>query len=253
MIIREVAHGGVPDRESVRVVLLDRDPLSRQFLLGAFAEAAGVEVHPVGSAQEVLAGPGGFVVLMAGTPDQPAQLLQLRALTAAGHRVLLLGIEWTQRGIRDALEAGASGCVVKSLDVPGLVAALRAVASGHIVISPELLSVYLGSGAAVPVAPREADVMPDPAPDREALRLLELLTARELEVLGLLGEGLSTRDVARRLGVSMATVKSHVSHVLSKLGVQSRVQAVLIARDRGLVTIAARRRDRGVRDAGPDL
>jgi two-component system, NarL family, nitrate/nitrite response regulator NarL len=71
-----------------------------------------------------------------------------------------------------------------------------------------------------------------------------VLTSREIEVLGLLAEGLSTVEAADRLGVSLATIKSHVSHVLTKLGVRNRVQAVLIAKELRLVELAARYRGR---------
>lgn len=221
MILRDVPPIGSPDADephggTVRVLLADKDPLSRHFLTKALGETHGVEVclslvdireyHPTANVQ---------VVLVAWTPTDPALLSQLRLLTATGVRVLVLGVEWTPECLRDALEAGVAGCVIKSVDVMGLAAAVRAVASGHIVISPELLTYLAAPPATVPA------------------EIIATLTTREIEVLGLLAEGLSTSEVAARLVVSTATVKSHVSHVLIKLGVRNRVQAVLIAKELG--------------------
>jgi len=235
VIIRDVPPTGSSDAEephgaTVRVLLVDRDPLSRHFLTNALGEMHGVEVRSsLVDISEYRPLTGMQVMLIAWTPTDVALLSQLRGLTATGVRVLVLGVEWTPECLRDALEAGVAGCVIKSADVSGLAAALRAVASGHIVISPELLT-YL--------APPPESLGTPPA------GVLDTLTAREIEVLGLLAEGLSTNEVAARLVVSTATVKSHVSHVLVKLGVRNRVQAVLIAKELGLHEMSVgRRRD----------
>jgi DNA-binding NarL/FixJ family response regulator len=222
VIIHDVPPIGPPDAEeshgaTLQIVLVDKDPLSRHFLTNAFSDTHRVEVclslddlsdyHPPANVQ---------VVLVAWTPTDRALLSQLRTLTATGVRVLALGVEWTPVCLRDALEAGIAGCVIKSADITGLTAAVRAVASGHIVISPELLT-YLAAPPE-PLAAVPADI-------------IATLTTREIEVLGLLAEGLSSSEVATRLVISTATVKSHVSHILTKLGVRNRVQAVLIAKE----------------------
>lgn len=225
MIIRDVPSIGSPHAEephgaTVRMLLVDKDPLSRYFLTNALNDTHGVEIYlSLVDLSEYRPPANVQVVLVAWTPTDPALLSQLRTLTATGVRVLVLGVEWTPECLRDALEAGVAGCVIKSVDVMGLAAAVRAVASGHIVISPELLT-YLAAPPE-PLATVPADI-------------IATLTTREVEVLGLLAEGLSTSEVATRLVVSTATVKSHVSHVLIKLGVRNRVQAVLIAKELGL-------------------
>jgi two-component system, NarL family, nitrate/nitrite response regulator NarL len=225
VIIRDVQpigslDDGEPYGATVRVWLVDKDPLSRYFLTNALREMRGVEVDlSPGDVSEYLPPAHMQVVLIASTPSDPALLSQLRALTATTVRVLMLGVEWTPEYLRDALAAGVAGCVIKSADVAALRAALHAVASGHIVISPELLDGYLATPE--PVATGSADIV-------------HKLTTREIEVLGLLAQGMSTSEVATRLVVSTATVKSHISHVLTKLGVRSRVQAVLIAKELGL-------------------
>lgn len=233
MIIHELPPGRAYG-ESVRVVLVDKDPMSRQFLLAALAAVSGIEV--VVGELESLPAPGDHnVIIVAWTLQRTAHLSRLRKLAADGSRVLVLGVDWTQQTIRDVLEAGACGIVVKTLDIDGLAAAVRAVASGHIVISPALLSVYLGS-----------DTPPsDQQPDDATLQLLATLTSREIEVLGLLAQSMSTVEAAEKLGVSLATVKSHVSHALHKLGVRNRVEAVLLVKRLRPTELAARVRGGG--------
>jgi two-component system nitrate/nitrite response regulator NarL len=222
VIIREVPPVGSPDAEEphgamVRVLLVDKDPLSRHFLTNALSEMHGVEVCLAPIDTSDYRPPANVqIVLVASTPTEPAQFSQLRALTATRVRVLVLGVEWTPERLQDALKAGVAGCVTKNVDVAGLSAAVHAVASGHVVISPELL-VYLAA--------------PPEPPATVSTGIVAKLTTREIEVLELLAEGMSTGEISARLGVSSATVKSHVSHVLTKLGVRNRVQAVLLAKE----------------------
>ncbi|TQL01972.1 response regulator transcription factor [Cellulomonas sp. SLBN-39] len=124
------------------------------------------------------------------------------------------------------VRAGAAGFLLKSVGAAELVDAVRRVAAGEGVLAPEvtrrLLDAVAGRGGLVPAA-QAAVTEEDPR--------LAVLTARERDVLGGLGEGLSNAELADRLGVSPTTVKSHVSHVLAKLGVRSRLQAGVLARD----------------------
>ncbi len=213
---------------AIRVVLIDDDPLSRQFLMSALARRPELRIDPL--TREPASSPGrGEVILLARTPERRSTIDQIRQLVGRGHRVLAVGVHWSTDSIRDTLSAGACGCIVKSLDIDALVAAIGAAAAGHIVVSPDLLPLYLGSQGTQPEPP---------APSPRALELLDELTARELEILGLLGDGLATREIATQLYVSTATVKSHVSHALAKLGVRNRVQAVLLVKDLGLLRLA---------------
>jgi DNA-binding NarL/FixJ family response regulator len=109
-----------------------------------------------------------------------------------------------------ALQAGAAGFLYKDVDPDALVRAIRSVHDGHTVLAP---------GAAGLVAGR---------PGRE-VRGIGALTSREREVFALLADGQSNREIARTLGVSEKTVKTHVSAVLAKLGVADRTQAALVA------------------------
>jgi DNA-binding NarL/FixJ family response regulator len=127
-----------------------------------------------------------------------------------------------------ALRAGASGFLLKNCRAEQLVDAVRVVGEGHSLLSPEVttrvIAEMTGSG------------MPDrPTTDPAALKSLNQLTEREREVLELLGEGLSNAEIAHRLVVGEATVKTHVSNCLAKLQLRDRVQAVVYAYRVGLV------------------
>ncbi|WP_280256692.1 response regulator transcription factor [Nocardia wallacei] len=118
-----------------------------------------------------------------------------------------------------ALRAGACGFILKSVSSQALLAAVRSVAVGDGVLAPEVTRAVITAFATTgPPA--------EPKPD-----LLAGLTEREREVLACLGEGLSNAQIAARLYIGETTVKTHVSRVLTKLGVQSRVQAAILARE----------------------
>jgi DNA-binding NarL/FixJ family response regulator len=121
-----------------------------------------------------------------------------------------------------ALAAGAAGFLLKSAEAGELLAAVRAVARGEGVMAPAVTRRVLARFAET-AAPRPAV---DPA-------VLGALTRREREVLTCLGEGLSNAEIAVRLGLAEATAKSHVSRLLAKLGLRSRLQASVLARDVG--------------------
>lgn len=121
-----------------------------------------------------------------------------------------------------ALRAGAAGFLLKTVEAPALMDAVRRVAAGEGVLAPEVTRRTLARLSEVP----ERSARP-PA--------LDELTDREREVLVMLGRGLSNAELATELVIAEATVKSHVSRVLAKLGCASRVQAAILAREAGLV------------------
>ncbi|MET9327861.1 response regulator transcription factor [Tsukamurella sp. NPDC003166] len=118
-----------------------------------------------------------------------------------------------------ALGAGASGFLLKSAGGDELIRAVLAVADGDAVLDPKVTRAVIGA-------------LPRPAAEPTPVDLTAL-TDRERDVLAGLGEGLSNQQIARRLDIGEATVKTHVSRVLMKLGVQSRVQAAVIAAQSG--------------------
>ncbi|MEU5627858.1 MULTISPECIES: response regulator transcription factor [Streptomyces] len=122
-----------------------------------------------------------------------------------------------------ALRAGAAGFLLKNTDAKDLIAAVRTVAGGEGIVAPAVTRRLIAEFAAKPVREPTAD----PAVLRE-------LTRREREVLSCLGEGLSNAAVAERLDMAEATVKTHVSRLLGKLGLRSRVQAAVLAQELGI-------------------
>ncbi|MFE7467921.1 response regulator [Streptomyces sp. NPDC057499] len=124
-----------------------------------------------------------------------------------------------------ALRAGAAGFLLKNTNAHDLIEAVRTVARGEGLIAPavtrRLIAEFAGGAVA---APSNA---PDPG-------VLDALTRREREVLGCLGEGLSNAEIALRLSMAEATVKTHVSRLLGKLGLRSRVQAAVLAQELGV-------------------
>ncbi|GHF13439.1 MULTISPECIES: response regulator [Streptomyces] len=125
-----------------------------------------------------------------------------------------------------ALRAGAAGFLLKDSEAADLVAAVRTVARGEGLISPAVTRRLIAEFA------RPASAAPRPSAD---LALLDALTRREREVLVCLGEGLANAEIAARLQMAEATVKTHVSRLLGKLELRSRVQAAVLAQELGLV------------------
>src|SRR5437588_7654771 len=126
--------------------------------------------------------------------------------------------------VYEALRAGASGFLLKDVPPEQLVAGIRAVASGDALLAPSVTRRVV-----------EEFVRRPPDSVRKPPEKLDELTARELEVLKLLARGLSNAEIAKALFVSETTVKTHVAHVLMKLDLRDRVQAVVLAYESGLI------------------
>jgi len=122
-----------------------------------------------------------------------------------------------------AVQAGAAGYLYKDVDPQALVQAIRAVNDGHVLFAPDAAEAMLRDGSA----------------ERDGDRGLAALTEREREVLVHIARGRSNREIARALVVSEKTVKTHVSNLLMKLGVQDRTQAALYAVRHGVGTSGA--------------
>ncbi|MGD8214197.1 response regulator [Aestuariimicrobium sp. Y1814] len=134
----------------------------------------------------------------------------------------------------DGLRAGAAGFLLKNADPSVLVEAVRAVGHGHALLSPEVTMRVIAEMAQGRTDSSERSSGQQADPTRAAQ--LDLLTEREHEVLGLLGRGLSNAEIAAELWVGEATVKTHVSNLLTKLHLRDRVQAVVFAYEAGLIT-----------------
>jgi DNA-binding NarL/FixJ family response regulator len=146
-----------------------------------------------------------------------------RRLTAADDapRVIILTTFDLDDYVYDALSAGASGFLLKDAGAERLFDAVRVVAAGDALLAPTVTRRLIAEFARQRPRPRPG--------------ALEELTNREIEVLRLVAEGLSNREIADRLVLSDETVKTHVSHVLGKLSLRDRTQAVVIAYESGLV------------------
>jgi DNA-binding NarL/FixJ family response regulator len=139
-------------------------------------------------------------------------------------RVLILTTFDADEYVVEALRAGASGFLLKDVTPNDFVAALRIVAAGEALLSPAVTRRLLE---------RFADRLPRTDDARNAA--LRELTEREVEVLRLIARGLSNRQIAEHLALAEPTVKTHVSHVLDKLDLRDRAQAVVLAYEAGLV------------------
>jgi DNA-binding NarL/FixJ family response regulator len=142
-------------------------------------------------------------------------------------RVLVLTTFDLDEYVYDALQAGASGFLLKDVRPEALFEAVRVVAAGDALLAP---------GVTRRLIAEFARLRP---PQRTRPEDLDALTRRELEILGLVAVGLSNQEIAERLVLSNETVKTHVSHVLRKLALRDRAQAVVAAYESGLVSPGA--------------
>ncbi|MEU2407525.1 response regulator [Streptomyces rubiginosohelvolus] len=206
--------------DTVRLLLADDHPVVRAGLRAVLDTEPGFRVAGEAATAEeavALAAAGGFdVVLMDlqfGAGMHGAEATATITAAPDGPRVLILTTYDSDADILAAVEAGASGYLLKDAPPQELSAAVRTAAAGRSALAPS-------------VAHRLMDRMRTPA---------EALTRRELEVLQLVGEGLSNLRISKRLFLSQATVKSHLVHIYAKLGVDSRTSAVAAATARRLI------------------
>jgi DNA-binding NarL/FixJ family response regulator len=214
----------------VKLLLADDQPLLRtgfRMVLGSEPDLdivgeAGDGAEAVDLARRLLPD----VVLMDIRMPRMDGVAATRAIVAARLpvRVLILTTFDLDDYVVGALRAGASGFLAKDVPAEDLVAAIRTVAVGDAVVAPRILRRLLE---------RFAQILPDPS--AEEPRELDVLTEREREVLVQVARGQSNAEIARVLQVSETTVKTHVGHVLTKLGLRDRVQAVVLAYESGLV------------------
>ena len=138
-------------------------------------------------------------------------------------RILMLTTFDLDEYVYEAMRAGASGFLLKNSPPAQLAEAVRVVAAGDALLSPEITRRLI------------ADFVRRPRPGAGVPSTMAELTSRELDVLGLIARGRSNAEIAGALFLSEATVKTHVTRVLAKLGIRDRVQAVVFAYEAGLV------------------
>ncbi|GAA3866844.1 response regulator transcription factor [Saccharothrix violaceirubra] len=213
----------------IRVLIADDEPLMRAGIKAILGTADDIElVAEAGDGREAvriaLERRVDVAVLDIRMPrlDGLAAARELRSV-APSVRVVVLTTFGEDDNIVRALSDGAAGFLLKDSAPEELLRAVRAVYGGEAYLSPMVTSRVVGMVAQVGQPRRQ-----------EAMRQVQGLTDREVEVLSLLGLGMSNADVGQRLHMSEATVKTYVSRLLAKLGLTNRVQAALLARDAGL-------------------
>jgi DNA-binding NarL/FixJ family response regulator len=220
-----------PPAKAIRVLLVDDQPLLRTgFRMVLAAEQDLTVVGEASDGAEAVEKSRRLlpdVVLMDIRMPRMDGVAATREIDASGLpvRVLILTTFEMDEYVVGALKAGASGFLSKDVPAEDLVTAIRTVAAGEAVVAPRILRRLLD---------RFSDRLPDlDGPARPSA--LEVLTEREQEVLVHMARGLSNAEIAKELVVSETTVKTHVGHVLGKLGLRDRVQAVVLAYESGLV------------------
>jgi DNA-binding NarL/FixJ family response regulator len=205
---------------AIRLLIVDDHPIMRDGLRGVFSDDPGFEV--VGEA-----GDGAEAVRLAQRVEADVILMDLRMPTMGGveaitrlrelghpARVLILTTYDTDRDVLPAIKAGATGYLLKDAPRDELIRAVRAAHAGQSVLSPSV------AGALI-------DLAGNRGPDA--------LSPREAEVLRLVADGATNQAAARQLLVSETTIKTHLLHIYTKLGVRDRASAVATAYKRGLL------------------
>ena len=149
------------------------------------------------------------------------------AATTSAPKIIVLTTFDTDDNVYDALAAGASGFLLKTAPPTRLIDAIRCVHSGEALLAPSVTQRLIQQH------------LTHSRPDPSLAERLDVLTDREREVLTLIGRGRSNTEIAQQLVVSEATVKTHINHVLGKLELRDRVQAVVLAYESGLITVGA--------------
>ena len=211
---------------SIRVLVADDQSMVRagfRMLLGGEGDID--VVAEAGNGREAVDKAARFqphVVLMDIRMPELDGLQATREILAANPdaRILILTTFDLDEYIYEALRAGASGSVLKDDPPEQLIAAIRTVAAGDALLSPSITHSVISQFAQIR----------RPAPPTE----LEELTAREMEVFRLIARGLSNAEIGEQLFITETTVKTHVTHVLQKLGLRDRVQAVVLAYQAGI-------------------
>jgi len=205
-------------------MIVDDHPMWREAVARDLTEAGFDVVAAVGEGAQALRAAGAVrpdvVVLDLQLPDMPGvEVTHGMLATCPQSRVLILSASGEQQHVLDAVKAGAAGYIVKSASRAEFLDAVRKTAAGDAVFSPGLAGLVLGEFRRLAASP---------APDTPRL------TEREAEILGMVGTGMSYKQIADRLVLSHRTVQNHVQNTLNKLHLHNRVELIRYAIEHGL-------------------
>jgi DNA-binding NarL/FixJ family response regulator len=223
---------------TIRVVLADDQPLVRAALRVLIADTDGIEVTG-----EAATGTQAVQLARDTRPDVVVMDIRMpgmdgieatRLITAGGQppRVVILTTFDEDDYVYGALRAGASGFLVKDMALDDILAAIRIAAAGDALIAPGVTRRLIARFASMP---SPAARPPAPSAPAQPRRPPGGITERELEVLTLVGRGMSNKEIAGSLSISAATAKAHVARLLTKLAARDRIQLVIAAYQAGLV------------------
>ncbi|AZO06386.1 MULTISPECIES: response regulator transcription factor [unclassified Mesorhizobium] len=203
---------------SIRIAIVDDHPLFREGVARSLGEIGGFELVGEGASAEdaerlVRASTPDILLLDISMPGGGLSALASILSAMPEQKIVMLTVSETNADVAQALKAGARGYVLKGVGSKALAEILRDVANGQSYVSPSL-SARLLSDLLQPTGSK-----PDP---------LAQLTGREAEILKLVAEGLSNKEVAARLSLQEKTVKHHMTRVLAKLNVRNRTEAALL-------------------------
>jgi two-component system NarL family response regulator len=213
-----------PSGDAIRVMICDDHALFRRGLIMVLESEEGIEV--VGEAEngeEAIARVEDLapdVVLMDVRMPRISGIEATRAIAESvpAAKILMLTVSDEEDDLYEAIKAGATGYLLKEISIEEVATAIRAVVSGQSLISPSMASKLLTEFTSLSKRADERQSVPTPR-----------LTDRELEVLKLVAEGMSNREIAGELYISENTVKNHVRNILEKLHLHSRMEAVVYA------------------------
>ena len=210
--------------DAIRVMICDDHALFRRGLVMVLESEDGIEV--VGEAEDgqeaiaIVADLAPDVVLMDVRMPRVSGIEATRAIAeiVPSAKILMLTVSDEEDDLYDAIKAGATGYLLKEISIDEVATAIRAVVGGQSLISPSMASKLLSEFTSLAKKADERQSVPTPR-----------LTDRELEVLKLVAEGMSNKEIAGELFISENTVKNHVRNILEKLHLHSRMEAVVYA------------------------
>ena len=210
--------------DAIRVVICDDHALFRRGLAMVLEEEPGIQV--VGEAED---GEAAVAVTVEIVPD--VVLMDVRRPKRSGieatraiaelvpsTKILMLTVSDEEEDLYEAVKAGAAGYLLKEVSIEAVADAIRSVVSGQSLITPSMASKLLAEFSSMAKRAEAKQSVPSPR-----------LTARELEVLRLVAQGMSNKEIAGELYISENTVKNHVRNILEKLHLHSRMEAVMYA------------------------